>query len=151
MSSRVLCLAPAHVAAIVAAARSRFPAECCGLLEGASTGRGWVVRAIHETGNLADHPERRFLIDPQFQIGLLRALRGTGRGVIGCFHSHPGGRAEPSPADLAGATERDFLWLIVAVEPDRIVLSAYLFTGDGFETVELQQSLDDCRPLGRTL
>ena len=140
MSRRVLGLAPVHAGAILAAARARFPSECCGLLEGTLTREGWVVCAIHETGNLADDPERHFLIDPQAQIELLRRLRGTERRVIGCFHSHPRGRAEPSLTDLSGATETDFLWLIAGGTPDEFVLGAYLFTGDGFEAVDLQQS-----------
>ena len=45
--------------------------------------------------NLADTPDR-FEIDPAEQIKLMRALRGAGREIIGCYHSHPNGSAEPS-------------------------------------------------------
>jgi desampylase len=140
VNRRVLRLSPTHAAAIVAAARSRFPAECCGLLEGMVTANGWTVTAAHEAMNIADEPQRRFLIDPQFQIGLLRRLRSTERSVIGCFHSHPGGSAEPSVSDIAAAIEPDFVWLIAGGEPTRIVLRAYVFTGGRFAPVELQQS-----------
>lgn len=104
------------------------------------TANGWTVKAAHEAMNIADEPQRRFLIDPQFQIGLLRRLRSTERSVIGCFHSHPGGSAEPSVTDIAAAIEPDFVWLIAGGEPTRIVLRAYVFTGGRFAAVELQQS-----------
>jgi desampylase len=140
VNRRVLHLSPTHAATIVAAAYARFPAECCGLLEGMATANGWTVTAAHEARNIADEPQRRFLIDPQFQIGLLRRLRGTARSVIGCFHSHPGGTAEPSGTDISAAIEADFVWLIAGGEPTRMVLRAYVFTGDAFQHVELDQS-----------
>jgi proteasome lid subunit RPN8/RPN11 len=41
-------------------------------------------------------------------------LRGTGRDVVGCYHSHPNGRAEPSPRDRARIYPAGFVWVIIA-------------------------------------
>jgi proteasome lid subunit RPN8/RPN11 len=127
-------------ARIVEAARAAYPDECCGLIEGTITDDGWHVAAIHETRNIADDPRRDFLVDPQSQFELLRALRGTGRRIIGCFHSHPNGLAVPSARDRAQAIETDFVWLIASSGPDgEPTLKGYRFTagrGD-FEPLEL--------------
>ena len=35
--------------------------------------------------------------------------------MIGCYHSHPDGAAEPSATRPRGAGEENFLWLIAAL------------------------------------
>lgn len=107
-------------AQLCAEARNAFPRECCGLIEGVLTPsltKG-EARALHPTRNLASAADR-FEIDPAAHIALLRRLRGTERALIGCYHSHPGGRPEPSAHDLESANEPGFLWLIAALDgPD---------------------------------
>jgi proteasome lid subunit RPN8/RPN11 len=99
---------------IAAEARAAFPRECCGLIEGRREGDATQASAVHPVRNLAAEPDR-FELDPAEQFRLMRALRGTGRELVGCYHSHPNGRAVLSPRDRAGAGEDDFLWLIVGV------------------------------------
>jgi desampylase len=99
---------------LLAAARSAFPAECCGLLEGRRGEGAVAVTAIHPTTNVSPAPRDSFAIDPAAQFVLQRALRGTGREIGGCYHSHPNGRAEPSPRDCAGAGPDTFIWVIMA-------------------------------------
>ena len=140
VSTRTLQLTPTHSAAIITAARANFPRECCGLLEGTMHTDGWRVTAVHESRNMADRPEQYFLIDPQLHINLLRHLRGTERSVIGCFHSHPRGRPEPSNTDLLSATDQNFLWLIAAGEGESFDLRAYVFTVSKFEPVPTTES-----------
>ncbi len=113
-----LVIASDLVDAIGRAAANAYPNECCGLIEGVSAEDGWRALAVHEARNLADDPARHFLVDPEIQFRLLRALRGTGREIIGCFHSHPNGRAEPSPRDREGAGEDHFVWVIAGVRAD---------------------------------
>ena len=137
---RVLHLSSTNSSAIIAAARTNFPHECCGLLEGTVHDDGWRVTAVHESRNLADRPEQHFLIDPQLHINLLRHLRGAERSVIGCFHSHPHGRAEPSHTDLLSAVDHDFLWLIAAGEGESFDLRAWVFTTNKFEPVPITES-----------
>ena len=140
MTRGTLFLSPAHSTAVIAAARAKFPRECCGLLEGTAHDDGWRLTAVHESPNIADHPERHFLIDPQMHIELLRRLRGTERTVIGCFHSHPRGCAEPSSTDLQSAVEQDFLWLIAAGEGEAFDLRAYVFSTANFQPVPIVES-----------
>lgn len=108
---------------LIAEAHATLPKECCGLIEGTSTQEGWRAMALHESKNLAADPAHAFLIDPQVHFDLLRRLRGTERTIIGCYHSHPGGRGQPSERDRAEAMEDGFVWLI-AGEGE---INAYLF------------------------
>jgi desampylase len=145
VTARVLHLDHGLAAAMLSAAARAFPNECCGLIEGAEAPDGWRALALHEAANLADDPARSFLIDPQAQFELLRALRGTGRRVIGCFHSHPGGAPVPSATDRASAMESDFLWLIAGGSPAAgFTLAAYLFAEDsGFSALALIETRAD--------
>ena len=96
--------------------------------------------ALHPSINQAAEPDR-FAIDPRLQFSLLRGLRGSGRSVIGCYHSHPNGRAEPSPRDAENAFETDFLWLILALD-DRdgeAELAAFTRVERDFATVRIEQ------------
>ena len=81
-----------------------------------------------ETANLAGDPKRHFLIDPEVQFALLHRLRGTGARILGCFHSHPGGLAEPSATDKSQAYEANFLYLIAGGDSaSGFTLKAYVF------------------------
>jgi proteasome lid subunit RPN8/RPN11 len=102
---------------ILAEARKAFPGECCGLLEGLrdATGDEFRITALHPARNLAAAQDR-FELAPEDHIRALKAARANYRDLIGCYHSHPNGRAEPSESDRAGAGEENFLWLIAAGE-----------------------------------
>lgn len=115
---------------ILAAAARAFPQECCGLIVGVVVEEGWQAVAVHETPNLASDPGRNFLVDPQKHFELLRALRGTRRDIVGCFHSHPNGMASPSERDRAQALEDGFVWLIASgAAADAFHLSAFVYEG----------------------
>ena len=87
---------PASVrAAILQHARAERPLECCGLLVGTPERIDETVA----TANVDPHPSR-FRVDPEAHIDLNRRLRGTGRTVIGAYHSHPSTSAEPSSRDV---------------------------------------------------
>jgi proteasome lid subunit RPN8/RPN11 len=135
----VLILPDELAASVLSAAGRAYPSECCGLIEGVDGKDGWQALGIHEAANVADDPSRHFLIDPQVQFDLLRSLRGSGRRIIGCFHSHPDGVPEPSATDRANAYESDFLYLIAGGSPDAgFTLRAYRFLDEaGFSAIEL--------------
>ena len=125
---------------IAAQARAAFPNECCGLIEGTSEGASAHATAVHPMSNLADTPDR-FEIDPAEQIKLMRELRGAGRKIIGCYHSHPNGRAEPSQTDLKSAFDEEFLWLIAALGPEKEAeLSAFILRDGAFASVRLARA-----------
>jgi proteasome lid subunit RPN8/RPN11 len=140
VTQRVLDLSDDLAASVLSAAARAYPSECCGLIEGVDTQDGWRVTAVHEATNVAENPTRHFMVDPQIQFDLVRALRGSQQRIIGCFHSHPGAAPEPSATDRANAYETDFLWLIAGGSPDDILtLAAYLFLEEtGFARVTLR-------------
>jgi proteasome lid subunit RPN8/RPN11 len=142
VSKSILVLPDALAAQVLLAAARAYPQECCGLLEGKDTETGWIATAVHEAANIAENPSRHFLIDPQAQFDLMRALRGKDTRLVGCFHSHPDGVPAPSATDRAEAYEAGFLYLIAGGAPDSgLVLRAYRFDGlSGFSAIELDEA-----------
>ncbi|MDR6147244.1 proteasome lid subunit RPN8/RPN11 [Sphingomonas sp. SORGH_AS870] len=82
--------------------------EVCGLL----LGQGDRIDRLVPCTNVAAEPWHRFEIDPAALIAAHRAARGGGAAVIGHYHSHPTGLAEPSPRDAADAAPDGSIWLI---------------------------------------
>jgi proteasome lid subunit RPN8/RPN11 len=122
---------------IVDEARAALPREACGLVEGVRDGGEIRATAIHPVPNLAEEPDR-FDLDPAQHIALLRDLRGSGREIVGCYHSHPNGRAEPSARDRAGAFEDGFLWLIAAIDgAGHCDVRAFLTTQGDFRSLAI--------------
>lgn len=119
-------------------ARSAFPRECCGLIVGTSKDAVFRIDSLHPTRNLATE-EGHFEIDPAEQFRLLRSVRGDERQVIGCYHSHPNGRTEPSKRDLEGAEEDGFLWLIAALREQvgPVSVAAFVYSGGTFTPLRL--------------
>jgi desampylase len=122
---------PAALAnAIQEAARIASPYECCGLLEGRREDGAFRITALHPARNLSSDAAR-FEIDPRDHFAAQKRARANGTAIIGCYHSHPGGKAQPSAADRAGAGEEDFLWLIAGNDG----LNAFVYLGGGFVSV----------------
>lgn len=103
-------LSSALHAQLLAQAHASHPDECCGLLFGDDQ----RVRRIQPAANVADDPSRTFEIDPSALIAAERAMRQGGERLIGHYHSHPNGRAEPSARDAASAASDGRLWLVIA-------------------------------------
>ena len=95
---------------IEAEAIAAHPDECCGIL----LGEGERIDAIRPAANVHPTPETHFEIDPQALIDAHRGAREGGPQVVGYYHSHPVGRAEPSPTDQAMASGDGRCWAIVA-------------------------------------
>jgi len=123
---------------IEAEARASFPRECCGLIEGIRAGDDARAFTIHPARNIAQRDDR-FEIAPENHFTALKAARKNGRDLIGCYHSHPGGNAEPSAHDLQGAGEEDFLWLIARLSDrlEPVALAAFVYCAASFFPVEL--------------
>jgi len=117
-------------AQLAAEARAAFPRECCGLIEGRIERPTLHVTALHPTRNLSDAVDR-FEIDPAEHIRLLRMLRGTGRDILGCYHSHPNGRAEPSDTDRDRAIDEGFVWLVQPLTATAASAPAAYVFGEG--------------------
>ncbi len=116
--------------AIFAQAAAAHPRECCGLLEGVQEDDAFRVTALHQARNLSgDHD--RFEIDPADHMAAQKSARTNGHAIIGCYHSHPHGAAQPSAIDLEGAAQDDFLWLIAGTGE----LNAFVYRDGGFRKV----------------
>jgi proteasome lid subunit RPN8/RPN11 len=103
-------LSSALHAQLLTEAEAAHPLECCGLL----LGSGDAIARVKPTANVAAEPARTFEIDPAALIAAERTMRDGGETLIGYYHSHPNGRAEPSACDAASAAADGRLWLIIA-------------------------------------
>ncbi len=86
------------------------PAECCGIL----LGRGRAITRALPAANVHHDPLSHFEIDPQALIDAHRAARSGGPQVLGYYHSHPHGPAQPSVIDRSHAAHDGAIWAIVA-------------------------------------
>jgi len=83
--------------------------EVCGLLFGTAA----RIDAAEPVANVAPEKARRFELDPARLLAAHKVARSGGPAMVGHYHSHPGGRAEPSRFDAEEAVTGS-LWLIVA-------------------------------------
>ncbi len=106
--------------------------EVCGLLFGSPQ----CIDAAQRCRNVAESPADSFEIDPAALLAAHKAARGGARAIVGCYHSHPGGIAEPSLRDAAAAAADDSLWLIVGSGEARLWRARR--DGAGFDPVEIE-------------
>jgi len=122
-------------------AEDHYPDEACGLLLGKLTDEGWRIDEAREVQNLnAERAADRFILDPEAYQAVDRELRGTGREIIGIYHSHPDCPAKPSPTDLANAWE-GFAYIIVSTHQGHAVNTqcwAVNAAGKQFHAVSIQ-------------
>ncbi|MEL3889587.1 M67 family metallopeptidase [Ferrovibrio sp. MS7] len=122
---------------LLALAEAAYPHEACALL----VGEGEAITRIVPAENVAPDPRRHFEIDPATQIRLRRALREAAgpEALLGHWHSHPDGRAEPSATDAAAAYEPDLVWLISSVTAGKALPpAAFAFQSGGFAPLPLK-------------
>jgi len=76
---------------------------------------GWQVEMVRQVENLnEERAADRFQLDPAGYQAIDSEFRGSGKEIIGVFHSHPDCPAKPSPTDLTSAWE-GFVYPIVSV------------------------------------
>ena len=118
------------IATLLAEAEKAGATECCGLLLGAKPQGGKVlITGALSAANVADDPTQRFEIDPLTLVRAHKAARAGGMQVLGYYHSHPNGRAEPSPCDSEQASGDGRIWAIIA----NAAISFWQDTYSGFE------------------
>lgn len=103
--------------AMVDAAEAAYPAEACGLIIGRGKGQLVRVTRLVPALNLLADTTDRFELDPATRLAVERELRESGGKdrIVGHYHSHSDGTAEPSATDRAMAFEPDLAWVIVGV------------------------------------
>lgn len=105
-----LALAPKLIAELLAEAAAAHPRECCGIL----LGQGEKIERAFPAANVHSTPHSHFEIDPQALVDCHRAARQGGLEVLGYYHSHPNGLAEPSATDRAMSPADGAIWAIIA-------------------------------------
>lgn len=90
-------------------AGAAHPRECCGIL----LGEGNRIATAIPAANVHPTPESHFEVDPQALVDAHRHARSGGPQVVGYYHSHPDGRAEPSATDRVMAANDGSVWAIV--------------------------------------
>ena len=119
-------LLPADVLAVLDAEANRaLPDECCGALLGEAGGGVSRIRAALPLANAA--PTDRYEIGPAEVRQAEAAARERALEVVGFYHSHPRGSAEPSPVDR----ETAWPWYVyLIVDPVAGVARAWRLADD---------------------
>jgi proteasome lid subunit RPN8/RPN11 len=118
---------------MVAHARQDSPDECCGLL----IGDRHVIDEAVRTTNLERSPAR-FRVDPAAHLTLVKRLRGSGREVLGAYHSHPHSPAVPSASDLREAFYPEFVYVIVSLAGLEPETRAWRIVGEAAREVRIE-------------
>ncbi len=137
-------ISPAAMQNMHASAAFHYPLEACGLLLGRIDAEGWNIGEAREVANLnTERAADRFILDPQAYQAIDRELAGSGREIIGIWHSHPDCPARPSPTDLVAAWE-GFAYIIVSTcqgKPADTRCWAVSDAGNRFAAVRLNAQL----------
>ncbi len=106
-------------------AREAAPQEACGLLTGSAER---VDEAVPLT-NISPMPEKGYMAPPQDLFRTFRALRLSGRRMLGIYHSHPHSEAYPSPTDVELAFYPDAIYVIASGLPGRKIRGFRIVNG----------------------
>jgi proteasome lid subunit RPN8/RPN11 len=114
----VIVLRQADLDAILGHARAAAPEEACGILGGRDEGEARTVEALHPCRNVAPEPRWEYRADPRDQLRAFLAVEEAGLEVVGFYHSHPQGPAQPSPVDAARASYPGASYVLVWLAPE---------------------------------
>ncbi|MEK7858667.1 MAG: M67 family metallopeptidase [Elusimicrobiota bacterium] len=139
-----LSVTKAVEALVRSAAEAAFPEECCGFLLGPTPedfevlGRPVVVEAVRPLPNGWESGERtrRYQIDPKLLAKVEEELSGSGRSIVGFYHSHPGVPAWPSPFDLLRAWPCYSYWIVSVMEGKTAGSRSWMRSEDGESFIE---------------
>lgn len=145
-AARLCLIQNTAMQAMRASAERHYPDEACGLLLGKLAGQDWRVDEAREVSNLnMERAADRFILDPEAYQTVDRELRGTGREIIGIYHSHPDCPARPSPTDLANAWDGLVYAIVSTHEGYAVDTQCWVFNVEGkqFQSVAVQDLLPD--------
>lgn len=117
-----ILLSPGLLDQIRRHAESTYPEECCGFLvaeeSDPASGIRQILRAAPMENRMEGERRRRFVIPPEELQRFERGLEGTGRAVVGFYHSHPDHPEVPSLYDQDHAWPW-YTYLVLAVDHGR--------------------------------
>lgn len=109
------------------------PEEACGVLLGRETGEGpRRVLAVRPTRNGADDRRRAYVLEPADLVAAVREARERSLELVGYYHSHPGGRAVPSPRDRAHAWPEASYLILAPDGAGKLEARSWRLAGDAF-------------------
>ena len=108
------------------AARVTFPNEACGIIIGREN---HINRFMPVSNKTTADPAISFAIDPKDYFNARRDAKEVGDRVMGIWHSHPDGLAEPSTQDKAQSYEGNWLWLITAISHEDVMMTKAYISG----------------------
>jgi len=111
--------------------------EVCGLVSSYAA----IPKRCYPIANVADEPQRRYVMDPAAQIKAMRQMRDNGEELMAIYHSHPTTSAKPSVFDVAQANYPSVLYLIISTETNG-VLEMRGFRIHGGEVVEERVAME---------
>jgi [CysO sulfur-carrier protein]-S-L-cysteine hydrolase len=91
--------------------------EICGFIGS----RNGLPTSCYPIKNIAEHPEQRFLFDPDQQIAAMKKMRETDEQLFAIYHSHPTTPAAPSSTDLELAAYPEAYYLIISLNTKGIL------------------------------
>jgi proteasome lid subunit RPN8/RPN11 len=85
-------------------AATALPEESCGVLIGRAGEQAEILAAWKTPNRTIEDRTRRFALAPADLYGKIVRARSMALDVVGFFHSHPVGDAQPSPCDIRDAS-----------------------------------------------
>lgn len=111
--------------------------EVCGLV-GSKNG---LVTSCYPITNIANQPERHFLLDAKQQIQAMTQIRERNEELFAIYHSHPTAPAQPSIEDLELAAYPEALYLIISLNTKGVLeMRGFRLENESFEEVTLALS-----------
>lgn len=118
-----MALLRAHVEEMTAHAREVSPAECCGLIGGASDE---CAQTIYRLRNVAVDPLVAYEAAAEDLFAAQKQMRVRGEKMLGIYHSHPrAGEPVPSVTDVRLAYYPSAIYFIIGLSGANAILRAF--------------------------
>ncbi|XEC96498.1 Mov34/MPN/PAD-1 family protein [Paenibacillus tarimensis] len=130
---------PGVLSKLIHNCETELPSEACGILYGDSC----RIESVLPISNRSDKPQTGFSFDPQQWIEAYYTIIGSGKRILGFYHSHPSGTSWPSASDYAGWPEAidASLWIVAFHENNKPAsVHAYRMKDDRFFPIKIVQN-----------
>ena len=118
-------------------ARESHPRECCGILLAKSDDLSTIDLALLAKNIEKNRPEREYMLDHKTCLHAVdMEIEGTAQ-IVGCYHSHPQGKPNPSPCDLERSV-KELVYLIISTKDGKAEYAAWQLKKDNFVQVPLE-------------
>ncbi len=112
-------------------AQEGAPVEVCGILAGKENRIELIYR-----GTNSDPSAVSYQLDPKEQFFIQKDIRRRGLGMLAIYHSHPAGRAWPSPKDISLALW-DAVYIIIGLLGEGPEVKGFIIRDGRVEEEEL--------------